>query len=172
MRVLISRCGRLQFPLPRMQVDELFLQVAGWRPSAAWNEHRYFSDWVEKVDPFLSRQQALFLVDFPAALASLAKLKDGEPQVCERFELFLCGVEIANAFTELTDYDENRARFSDANLRRRQMQKEAYPVDEDFMRAVRSGLPACAGIALGLDRLIMVLLGYSSIEDVQLLNSI
>jgi len=162
----------LRFPLPRMKVDDLFLKIAGWKPSVAWDEDRYFSDWVEKVDPFLSRQQALFLVDFPAALASLAKLKDADSLLCERFELFLCGVEIANAFSELTDYDAHCARLTAANQRRAQMCKEAYPVDEGFMAAVRSGIPECAGIALGLDRLIMVLLGCRHIEQVQLFNTV
>lgn len=160
-------CCRLTFPLPRMSVDDLYYQAAGWRPSVAWDEDRYFSDWVEKVEPVLRLQNGLFLNEFPVALASLSRLKRGQPQICERFELFLHGIEMANAFTELTDYDEHLRRFKDASRRREQMAKEVYPIDEDFMESVRIGIPECAGIALGLDRLIMALLGHSSIENIQ-----
>jgi lysyl-tRNA synthetase class 2 len=158
---------RLTFPLPRMSVDDLYYQAAGWMPSVAWDEDRYFRDWVEKVETVLRLKNGLFLVDFPVALASLSRSKDGQPQICERFELFLQGIETANAFTELTDYDEHLRRFKDASRRREQMGKEVYPIDEAFMESVRLGIPECAGIALGLDRLIMALLGHSSIENIQ-----
>ncbi|MCP4715006.1 MAG: EF-P lysine aminoacylase GenX [Deltaproteobacteria bacterium] len=159
-------CRDLVFPLERVAVDDLFHECAGWHPSRDWDEDRYYRDWVEKVEPRLAQIPALFVMDFPAALASLATLKTGNPLVCERFELFMQGMEIGNAFTELRDINEHRARFDDAGAQRRRLGKVAYPVDERFMDALISGLPGCGGIAVGVDRLIMALLGKESIDEV------
>jgi lysyl-tRNA synthetase class 2 len=85
----------------------------------------------------------------------------------ERFELFIHGLEIANAFTELIDPSEQEARFKTALKKRRIMKKEEYVIDEKFLDALQTGIPACSGIALGIDRLIMSLYGYSRIDMVQ-----
>jgi len=154
-------------PFPRMSVDDLFRSSAGWEPSKQWDEDRYFIDWVEKIDPYLRDLPGVFVVDFPSPLASLAKQKDDNRLVSERFELFLNGLEIANAFTELTDPVEQTRRFTDAQKKRKRMGKDGYGIDDKFISALRCGIPACAGAALGIDRLIMALLGLHDIRLVQ-----
>jgi len=151
----------------RMSVDELFREQAGWEPSKAWDEDRFFLDWVDKIDPYLATLQVAFVYDFPASLSSLSKLKNNNHQVCERFELFICGLEIANAFTELTDPLEQEMRFKKALEKRRLMKKEEYTIDEKFLDALRRGIPACSGVALGIDRLIMALYDHTEIGMVQ-----
>ena len=154
-------------PFQRMSVDELFRERAGWEPSKVWDEDRFFLDWVDKIDPYLATQPFIFIYDFPAPLSSLAKLKNDNHLVCERFELFMRGLEIANAFTELTDPLEQEERFKKALGKRRMMKKEEYKIDEKFLDALRRGIPECSGVALGIDRLIMGLYGYTEIGMVQ-----
>lgn len=156
----------IKFPLKKITTDDVFLDCAGWKPSVMWDEDRYFLDWIEKVEPFLSTFDAVFITDFPAALAALSKTKADNPLLCERFELFIKGIEIGNAFTELTDYEEHICRFEQVSRRRTEMGKPVYPLGERFLEAVRQSMPACAGMALGLDRLIMVLAGAVSISQV------
>ncbi|MGA1845106.1 MAG: EF-P lysine aminoacylase EpmA [bacterium] len=154
-------------PFPRFTVDRLFEQYAGWTPSSQWDEDRFFLDLVEKVEPRLCAEPAVIIQDFPAPLASLARCKPDEPHLCERFELYMNGLEIANAFSELTDPVEQRERFEAAQERRKEMGKEVYPIDQKFLLLLEQGLlPPCCGIALGLDRLAMALLGARGIEDV------
>ena len=88
------------------------------------------------------------------------------PRVAERFELYVCGLELANAFGELTDAAEQRRRFAADQARKQALYGETYPIDEDFLAALDHGLPECAGIALGFDRLIMLATGAAHIEDV------
>ncbi len=155
------------FPFKRITVSELYRETAGWDPVDQWDEDRYFSDWERKVEPELRSMKAFFLMNFPAPLAALSKTGREDPRICERFELFLDGVEIANAFTELTDVDEHARRFA-ADLEKRDcMGKAHYPRDESFMRALKAGIPECGGIAVGIDRLVMALLGISHIDQVQ-----
>jgi elongation factor P--(R)-beta-lysine ligase len=108
-----------------------------------------------------------FVYDFPATQASLAKLNADNPDVAERFELFYNDMELANGFTELTDAREQRERFEADNLQRVETGLAPYPIDEDFLLALQKGLPDCAGVALGLDRLLMILLDRDSIQKVQ-----
>ncbi len=154
-------------PITRMSVDELFRCAAGWEPSIAWDEDRFFRDWVEKIDPYLAAIPGIFLYDFPAALSSLAKINEANCLVCERFELYIHGIEIANAFTELTDPEEQEKRFQQCQDKRWLMKKEPYAIDTKFIDALRWGIPQCSGIALGVDRLIMALYGYTEIAMVQ-----
>lgn len=109
-----------------------------------------------------------FIYDYPVAQAALAKLEsDAEGQVvARRFELFGKGMELANGYFELTDAAEQRARFNADNERRRQLQLPQYPVDEKLLAALASGLPACAGVALGVDRLLMLKVGAKNIREV------
>ena len=111
-----------------------------------------------------------FVYDFPASQASLAKLNAENPLVAERFELFYDDMELANGFTELTNAKEQRARFEADNRKRIESGLSPYPIDEDFLQALRKGMPNCAGVALGLDRLLMVLLQADSIQKVQTLS--
>ena len=166
-RVFTEVARSYTFPFLRISVDDLFQNRAGWEPSTQWDEDRFYLDWVEKIEPYLNTLAGVFVFDFPAPLASLAKLKDDNPLLCERFELFMCGLEIANAFTELTDPIEQNQRFKDAQQKRLKLGKENYEIDYKFINALQHGIPACAGAAVGIDRLIMALLGLKDISLVQ-----
>lgn len=113
-----------------------------------------------------------FVYDFPATQASLAKLNAENPLVAERFELFYNDMELANGFSELTNANEQRARFEMDNQLRQASGLSTYPIDEDFLAALEQGMPDCAGVALGLDRLLMVLLKKKSIQQVLSLHTI
>lgn len=156
-------------PFERLAVDGAFARWAGWRPSLAYDEERFFGDFVDKVEPRLAEPGALFLLDWPAPAGALARRKEGNPAVCERVELFLDGLEICNGFSELTDAREQEERFARDNAERVRHGKEPYPVDRSFIDALASGVPACAGNALGVDRLVMALVGARRLADVTLL---
>ncbi len=119
----------------------------------------------ERVDPYLGVGRAIILYEYPLPLAALARAKSGSDKVAERFELYACGVELANAFGELTDVAEQRARFETAMAEKQRIHGERYPVDEDFLAAL-AAMPRASGIALGLDRLVMLATGASRIEQV------
>lgn len=108
----------------------------------------------------------VFIYDFPPTQASLARIRPGDPPVGERFELFVNGIELANGYHELTDAKEQRQRLRWDLARRRQAGLPAVPLDRRFLRALQCGLPASAGVALGIDRLLMVAAGVNAIEDV------
>lgn len=118
------------------------------------------------VEPALGPDRPTFIHDFPASQAALARIRPGDPPVAERFELFLGGVELANGFRELADPVEQVARFRDDLARRRSQGLPEPPMDERFIAALEAGLPDCSGVALGFDRLLMVLAGAASIRDV------
>jgi len=119
----------------------------------------------ERVEPRLGLGRATLLTDYPASEAALARRKPADPRFAERFELYLCGVELANAFGELTDAAEQRRRFEDDMDEKSRIYGERYPLDEDFLAAL-AVMPAAAGIAFGLDRLVMLATGASRIEQV------
>lgn len=156
-------------PFPRVTVDEAFRRHAGWEPSKDFRADPFFKDLVDKVEPSLPRSGGLFLMDYPEPVGALARRKDGDPLVCERFELYLEGIEICNGFSELTDAGEQRERFERDNRERRRLGKEAYPVDSSFLAALEGGLPPCAGNALGVDRLLLALTGLRRLSEVTLL---
>ena len=116
-----------------------------------------------EISPSLSGY--LFVYDYPLSQASLARRRPGT-QVAERFELFYDGIELANGFSELTDAAEQRERFERENRMRAERGLARYQLDETLLAALEAGLPECAGVAVGLDRLLMVLLGLDSIEQV------
>jgi len=120
----------------------------------------------ERVEPSLPRDRGVVLVDWPACMASLARRKPGAPHLAERFEIYLGGIEIANGFNELTDPVEQRARFEQDIAARRTLGLPVYPIDERFLAALSEGCPPAAGVALGVDRLLLVLLGLDDISDV------
>jgi len=111
-------------------------------------------------------QGYVFVYDYPISQAALARPSRGNPKVAERFELFYDGLELANGFSELTDATQQRARFNADNLARKQNSLPEYELDEHLLSALEVGLPDCAGVALGLDRLLMVLLQVTDIEAV------
>jgi lysyl-tRNA synthetase class 2 len=128
-------------------------------------------DWLELlmgaiVGPRLGRAALTFVYGYPATQAALARLDPADPRVAERFELYCGGVELANGFHELTSAAEQRARFGQDNARRQQLGLPVYPLDERLLAALAAGLPDCAGVALGFDRLAMLALGAAHIEEV------
>lgn len=135
------------------------------RDNETW-EDLFFRLLLERVEPNLGRAHPTFLTHWPAAQAALARRDPADPRVAERFELFVCGIELANAFVELTDAEEQRARFATDRARRHAISGEAWPLDEDFLAALAFGMPPSAGIALGFDRLAMVASGANRIDQV------
>jgi len=118
------------------------------------------------VEPALPPGGPVFIYDYPASQAALARIRQESPPVAERFELYFGGMELANGFHELTDAVEQRQRFT-ADLASREVNHLAcVPLDERFLAALESGLPACAGVALGIDRLVMLAAGVKSISEV------
>jgi lysyl-tRNA synthetase class 2 len=120
----------------------------------------------EKVEPNLGLGRPTFLTDYPASEAALARLSPHDPRVAERFEVYACGVELANAFGELTDPAEQRRRFEADMALKQQLYGESYPIDEDFL-ACLPYMKETVGAALGFDRLAMLVCGADTIEDVQ-----
>ncbi len=149
-----------------LTVSEAFRTYAGWDPVERFDAERFDLDMVGKVEPNLPTACPVVLLDYPADVAALARRKPGDPRVAERWELYIGGLEIANAFSELTDPVEQRKRFEACAVERRALGHPVYPLDEDFLTALKSGMPPAAGIALGVDRLIMLLAGAASLDDV------
>jgi len=118
------------------------------------------------IAPNLGRCCLSFIYDYPVSQAALAKINPGPPAVAERFEVFVDGIELANGFHELTDTDEQRRRFAADNKKRRSLDLPQMPIDEHFLEALEHGLPPCAGVALGVDRLLMLITGAGHIDEV------
>ncbi|WP_242531172.1 EF-P lysine aminoacylase EpmA [Roseococcus thiosulfatophilus] len=139
----------------------------GARPGESW-EDAFFRLLLDHVEPHLGRARGSFLTHWPSPQAALARRDPHDPRVALRFEMFVGGVELANAFDELTDPAEQRARFTHDVAERVRLHgaDNAWPVDEDFLAALDHGMPAGSGIALGFDRLAMLASGARRIEDV------
>jgi elongation factor P--(R)-beta-lysine ligase len=120
---------------------------------------------VEHIEPWLGQGQLTVLFEYPVPEAALARTKLSDPRVAERFEIYACGVELANGFGELTDADEQRRRFMVAMDEKQRRYGERYPLDEDFLAAV-AGMPPASGVALGFDRLVMLASGAAKIDQV------
>ena len=156
-------------PFMRLSVAEAFERHAGISDVAELSRSSpsaYFDALVNRVEPALSGyDRPVFLTRYPASQAALARLCRDDPRFAERAELYLGGIEICNAYGELSSADEQRLRF-EAELQSRQEQGLAeYPLDEEFLTALQEGMPPSAGNALGFDRLVAILLGKSSIEE-------
>ncbi len=119
-----------------------------------------------RVQPGLADRGPVFVYDFPAGQAALARVRRDTPPVAERFELLVAGVELANGYHELTDAAEQRRRFEEDQAKRHARGLPVYPLDERLLAALEHGLPACAGVALGLDRLVMLAAGAERIDEV------
>lgn len=120
---------------------------------------------VEHVEPHLGQGRLTILFEYPSPEAALARVKAGDPRVAERFEVYACGVELANGFGELTDAEEQRRRFTKSMAEKQRRYGEAYPLDEDFLAAV-AAMPEASGVALGFDRLVMLASGATRIDQV------
>lgn len=162
----------LEQPFERLTVADAFVRYAGVSADEAirWatdDEDQFFRVLVDDVEPALARLgRPVFLTDYPAPFASLARLSPNDPRVAERFELYVGSLEVCNGFGELTDPVEQRARFLRDQEHRRQQGKPVYPLDERFLAALEEGMPPAAGNALGLDRLVALGLSAKTIADV------
>jgi elongation factor P--(R)-beta-lysine ligase len=175
-------------PWPRMTVRDAMrtwaaIEIVGDEPAAAlvaavraagiavadgtaWDD-AFFAAFLARVDPALAAlDRPLILEDWPAPLAALARRKPGDPLTVLRFEAYVGGLELANAFGELTDPVEQRARFERDQAARRERARPVYPIDDKLLAALAEGVPPSAGIALGFDRLVMLATGASAIDDV------
>jgi elongation factor P--(R)-beta-lysine ligase len=155
----------LKLPWPRLTVSQAFQQSAGWDPTAAYEAERFDRDMATVVIPSFSPEHPTVLTDYPAAAASLSRLKPGQTAVAERAEVFIGGLELANAFSELNDAIEQRRRFETeiAQIEHEQGRKVEMP--ETFLLAVGQ-MPAAGGIALGMERLAMLFCDAASIDEV------
>jgi lysyl-tRNA synthetase class 2 len=152
-------------PWERISVDDAFQRYAHIRMKKALAEHRFDEIMVEKIEPHLGRSKPTFLYDYPAERAALARLKKEDSTLAERFELYIGGLELANAFSELIDAEEQRRRFLSEQAYRRSLSKPLYSLPEKFLKELET-MPPTAGIALGVDRLVMVMLDAHTIDDV------
>ena len=148
-----------------MSVEEAFGELAGWNPVENWDEDRFDMDLVRKIESGLPRDRPVILKDYPLEAGALARRKPSDPRVCERWELYIAGIEMANAYSELTDPEEQRARFTACAEKRAEAGKVVYEMDELFLEAMEKGMPPCAGVALGVDRLLMLLGDSPDIGD-------
>jgi len=159
-------------PFARRTVCDAFEAFAGVAPAdtlawAAHDEDRFYKTLVDQVEPAIAALGApIFVDEYPAPQASLARRKPSDPRVAERFELYVAGVELCNGFGELTDPVEQRARLVRDREERAARGLPVYPIDERFLGALERGLPPCAGNALGLDRLVALACGTTEIRDV------
>ncbi len=175
-------------PWQRLTVQEAFARYAGVHADPAENleefirearqqghrsvrpgdpfEIAYFKVFLDGVEKHLGVGRPTFLLDYPAEMAALARLKQDSPGIAERFELYVSGVELANAFTELNNPAEQRDRLENEAAQRKQSGRPAYPIDERFLGALEAGMPPAGGIAMGVDRLLMVLTDATHIRDV------
>ncbi len=126
----------------------------------------FFRIMAERIEPFLGIPAPTLLFDYPAHMAALSKIKADDPRVAERVELYVCGLELANGFSELQDAEQQRARFIKDAAEKEKLYGFRYPIDEDFIAALSHGLPKCSGIALGMDRLVMLVTGTENINDI------
>jgi len=155
----------LEPPWERLTVAEAFARYAGMSPEDALAAGMFEEILVNRVEPHLGLAQPTFLCDYPAELASLARVKPGVAGVAERFELYVNGVELANGFSELTDPVEQRRRFERERGLIINAGRDPGPMPEAFLREL-AGLQSAAGIALGVDRLVMLLAGAVELDEV------
>ena len=148
-------------------VDEAFRRYAGVSAFEADRNDTFDELMVTKVEPNLGREGLTFLMDYPASRASLSRLSAADPKVAERWELYRNGLELANAFGELTDGAEQRRRFEAALKFRAENNMHPYPEPVEFYAALDKGLPRSSGCAIGVDRLLMLLCNAEDIRDVR-----
>jgi elongation factor P--(R)-beta-lysine ligase len=154
----------LSRPWPRITVREAYRQWAGWDPFVNFDGQRFDDDLVDKVIPRFPANRPQVIMDYPLQCAALARLKPGQTDVAERAEVFMGGLEIANAYSELNNPVEQRQRFKDEMALMQQAGKPCiWP--EKFIAAIET-MPACGGIAVGVDRVAMLLSDAASIDEV------
>jgi elongation factor P--(R)-beta-lysine ligase len=157
-------------PWPRITVKDAYLEAAGWDPVQDYDPARFDVDFIARVLPSFYPYRPTVLLDYPAPAASLARLKPVDNRVAERVEVFIGGLELANAFSELTDAHEQAARFREATEEIKRERGKNMPLPEKFLESV-ARLPDCGGIALGMDRLVMLFCDAPNIDDVMAFTS-
>lgn len=155
----------ISLPWPMITVQDAFIHAAGWDPISEPDSLRFDIDLVTKVLPSFHPSRPTVLIDYPAAMAALARLKPEEPMVAERAEVFIGGLELANAYSELGDAKEQERRFREAIGQIQKEQRRQMAMPRQFLEAV-ARLPECGGVALGVDRLAMLLCNVASIDEV------
>ncbi len=176
-------CFDVTAPFERLTMREVWLRACGIDPietagdlpalaDAARVEPRwerwdelFFDLMIERVYPWIQRRGPLFVTEWPTPLAALARRCPHDARVAERFELYLGGIELANGYGELTDPEEQRRRFESDNLDRIATGRAPQPIPEEFLATLERGLPPCSGVALGVDRLLMLAMGAASIAE-------
>jgi elongation factor P--beta-lysine ligase len=129
-------------------------------------EQIYHQVFLNEVEPKLPKDKPVILYDYPAQLAEGAKLKDLNPKYAERFEFYIGGLELGNGYTELTDWREQEKRFKIALAERKRLKIKVFDYDHDFIKVLKKGLPSCTGMAVGVDRLIMLFTNAKTIKQV------
>ena len=152
-------------PWPRMTVSEAFKQFASMTMEEALEQNLFDETLTDEIEPRLGKTKPVFLCDYPASMGSLARLRPDNPEVAERFELYMDGMELCNAFTELTDPREQEDRFREEMAIRENAGKIVYPMPKKFLNDLEF-MPDAAGNALGIDRLAMILTDAEKIDDV------
>ncbi len=163
----VERNGGLisfESPWERMTVADAFRSYGGISVEKALANDSFEEILVSRIEPHLGFTKPVFLYDYPVELGALARVQKGNPQVAERFELYVGGIELANGFSELIDPEEQRSRFLADRARIKEQGRDPGPMPERFLDDL-SNMPPAAGIALGVDRLIMLFLGAESIDD-------
>lgn len=149
----------------RVTIKEAFKTYVGLTPEEAVKSDSFDEIMVTKIEPELDTGRPVFLYDYPASQAALSRIKEDEHAVAERFELYIGGLELANAFTELTDPVEQKKRFMEETEKRKKTSKTEYPFPEKFIQDLEN-MPASAGIAFGIDRFVMLLTDSAIIDEV------
>jgi lysyl-tRNA synthetase class 2 len=155
----------LTLPWSRISVAEAFKSFTSMSMEAALENDRFDEIMVEAIEPNLGQRRPAFLYDYPASRGALARTKPEDRRYAERFELYIGGLEICNAFSELTDPVEQRQRFESERNRRKDFGKSIYPMPEKFLNAL-GDMPEAAGNALGIDRLVMLFADTHNIDEV------
>jgi lysyl-tRNA synthetase class 2 len=155
----------ISLPWPRVTVRDAFIKFAGWDPIDEHDSLRFDMEFVTKVLPGFSKNRPTVLIDYPAAMASLARLKPGNPGIAERAEVFIGGLELANAYSELIDVKEQENRFREAIEQIQRERQQQFAMPRKFLESL-AHLPECGGVALGIDRLVMLFCDADYIDDV------
>ena len=155
----------LKGPWDRITIKEAFEKYSSLTLDECLRTGKFDETIVTEIEPQLDKSGPVFLYDYPSFLAALSRLKENDPGFAERFELYIGGLEMANAFSELNDADEQRSRFVKDEERRRRMGKEEYSFPHKFIEDLRQ-MPSSAGIAFGIDRLVMLLTNSPEIDQV------
>ena len=153
-------------PWEILTVHEAFEKFANTTPEKAITENSFEIILTEDIEPWLPKEKPVIIKDYPISMAALSKIKESNSKVAERWELYLGGIEIANAYSELTDPTEQRKRFEKAHKNREKSGLPKYSDDSDFFEALEYGMKPYTGIALGIDRLVMVLTDSPGIKEV------